>query len=146
MKIKIISGLLLLFSYSSIIAQNNPDSKPAPYRISKNYIDAYWNRDIAAIKQFIADKTIFIDETATTAFGMKMPIVGSNIVSSFTSSFSQIKNIKINDVKSFHSGEHSIFHYSTEYEINGKKKKNQVITIIRTKKNKVIEHREYADY
>ena len=119
--------------------------------IGVKYINAYFSMDWDKLELMLADCSTFADPTAAYVFGGIIRNGKQEMMKNFRENYTSIELMKFKKARSFFSGDYAIFEGDLDWTIvlQGNKRVRSImpiITMLKVQNNKIIEHRDYADY
>ncbi len=148
-------ALAMLGSAYPAIGQTSPtfaETSVATERVAEAYFSAYIARDWDVLGEHLADAGSFADPTAEPVFG-KVAVSGRlATLIYFRENYASIKSMQFNRSRAIFSGTHAVFEGTLNWTMVLQSGKEVVtrdmpfVTILRLEGDKVVEHRDYADY
>ena len=138
--------LLALFIFTNSNAQTNTIEQ-----VGREYLKAYQSGNINKMEALLDENAVMIDLTASI-MGAEMKLEGrSNIVQTLGGMFKAVEGLHHESLFEFTNGNIVVsggyISYTGTLPNKGKKKlRFKIVTVLKLAGNKVIEHRDYADY
>lgn len=150
----------LLFFLLSCALSNASAQGAAPYkaasiatqRVGEAYFSAYVNRDWDRLEPLVADQGGFADPTASLIFGGVNHVGKTATLKAFREGYAAITEMSFKRTRAFFSGSYAIFEGTLDWTLrlrSGKlvaTKGMPLVTVLRIEGDRVVEHRDLADY
>lgn len=119
--------------------------------VAGKYFGYYMALDWNKIEPLMHDEITFDDPTAELAIGWQNKPGKANLMKHFREGYAAIIKMTPNLTRSFFSGDVAVFEMNLEFSFKGGNDKvftirMPLVTILRVKDGKIIEHRDYGDY
>ncbi len=149
-------GIIVLILLAAIATNaQQKDSFERNTEITKNVAGKYFNYYMALdwekIEPLMHDEIEFDDPTAELAIGWQKKPGKANVMKHFREDYASIVNMTPNLTRSFFSGDVAVFEMNLEFSFNGRNDKvitikMPLVTTLKLKDGKVIEHKDLGDY
>lgn len=143
--------LLLSFSVNAQQKDSFQTNTAVTKDLASKYFDLYMGLDWDKLESLMHAEISFDDPTAELAIGWQKVAGKENVIKHFKTNYGAITKMTPNLRRSFFSGDVAVF--EMDFEFSFKNTKNEIvtikmplITILKIKDGKIIEHKDYGDY
>lgn len=151
----LISSLLCSFLSSATYAQEKPSYQHVStltQSVAEKYFKAYIALDWDTVERLLAENGSFEDPTAQLVFGQVKHDTKEATMNNFRNGYAGITHMQFNPSRTFFSGQYAIFEGTLDWSLKLSKdqlaetKAMPFVTILKVDNNKVVEHKDFADY